>query len=121
MNDLKIVSKKNTRKRRLLRKLATQTEIIIWYLLKKKFKQYHWRRQHSFGYYVADFYCHSKKLVIEIDGEYHLEKNQQLYDEVRTNLFKEYGILVIRFSNEKILKNLDEVVSYLEEFLESLN
>jgi very-short-patch-repair endonuclease len=121
MNDLKIVSKKNTSKRRLLRKLSTQGEIVIWYLLRKKFKQYHWRRQHSLGYYVADFYCHSKKLVIEIDGEYHLERKQQLYDEVRTKLFNEYGISVIRFSNEKILKNLNEVVNYLEEFLKSLN
>ena len=68
---------------------------------------YKFRRQHSIGGYIADFYCPSKKLVIEIDGPQHL-KNKE-YDEIRTEYFEGLGIKVIRFTNEEVATETKKV------------
>lgn len=59
------------------------------------------RRQHPFGRFILDFYCHEKKLAIEIDGGYHLDEAQQQYDALRTEYLREMGVREIRFSNEE--------------------
>jgi len=58
-----------------LRKRMTETENILWNALRRKNRKgYKFRRQHPMSTYIADFYCHQLKLVIEIDGGYHLKK-----------------------------------------------
>ena len=66
------------------------------------------RRQHPIGIYIADFYCHAAKLVIEVDGKVHLQKIE--YDRERTAVLNGFGIDVIRFSNEEVLGDIDGVV-----------
>ena len=68
------------------------------------------RRQHSIGGYIADFYCPLKKLVIEIDGSQHFEKEAEEYDKIRSDYFKGLDIKVLRFTNAEINTNMDGVV-----------
>lgn len=62
--------------------------------------------------FIVDFYCHAAKLVVELDGEIHLQHIE--YDKERTGILKEFGIDVIRFSNSEILKNIDNVIVQIE-------
>jgi very-short-patch-repair endonuclease len=103
-----------------LRENMTETETKLWEGLKnRKFLGLKFRRQHPIGLYIADFYCHKLKLVIEIDGEYHELESQILNDRKRTQDLNSFGIKVIRFKNIDILKNLEKVLSELEIQLES--
>lgn len=111
---LKIIDRRNTFKRRILRRGATAAEKSLWYWLRKNFPEYKWRRQHSLGYYIADFYCHDKNLVIELDGEYHDIEKQKEYDEIRTKLLNDFNIQVIRLKNDEILSALSTAIEQIE-------
>ena len=76
----------------------------------ENFKEFHFRPQHPISHFIADFYCHKLKLVIEIDGEIHDENFQSERDDGRTYEMEQLGIKVIRFKNEEILKNIDNVI-----------
>lgn len=69
------------------------------------------------GYYVADFYCHEKKLVIELDGHHHDRGNQFEYDKIRTKFFNSNNIQVIRFHNEDVLKKLPETLEKIRSII----
>ena len=114
VNELKIISEQNTFKRRILRKCATPAEKNLWYWIRKSLPRYKWRRQHSLGFYIADFYCHEERLVIEIDGHHHDIGKQKEYDAIRTKLFNDFIIRVIRFHNEDIINNLSDVIKQIE-------
>jgi very-short-patch-repair endonuclease len=89
--------------------------LVLWEALKgKKLRGLKFRRQHPIGSYIADFYCHEVKLVVEIDGKYHLEADQQEYDRNRTAVLKEVGVQLLRFQNEKVLNNLADVLMEIE-------
>jgi len=75
------------------------------------------RRQHPINQFIADFYCHELKLVIEVDGEIHLQKDKIEYDLMRTEVFNSYGIHVIRFKNQEVLKNSDKIVSSIQNYI----
>jgi very-short-patch-repair endonuclease len=93
----------------ILRKRMTETEKLLWDRLRlKKIKGFKFRRQHPIDIFIADFYCHKAKLVVEIDGEIHLAKKD--YDIGRTAEMNKYGIRVVRFSNNEVLYNIDDVV-----------
>ena len=94
--------------RRILRSNLTQEEAILWNLLKNNRLNYKFRRQHSAGNFIIDFYCADKRLAIELDGGQHLDKQE--YDEQRTNYFESLGIKVIRFWNGEVKNNLDKVI-----------
>ena len=66
-------------------------------------------------YFIADFYWHKVKLVVEIDGDSH--KCQMEYDNGRTAEIEEFGITVIRFTNEEVLNYLEKVVNKIKEYL----
>ena len=94
-----------------LRERETPSEKMLWEKLsKKQLLGYKFRRQHPFGRYILDFYCHKKKLVIELDGAYHNDKLQRWQDEERTKFLKEAGLKVIRFENKEVLQNIDTVI-----------
>lgn len=100
-------------KARLLRKKMTPEELILWEKLKgKQIYNTRFRRQHPINKFIADFYCHAVKLVVELDGEIHLQQKE--YDKERTLILKEFGIDVIRFSNLEIIRNIDIVVVQIE-------
>jgi very-short-patch-repair endonuclease len=72
------------------------------------------RRQHPFQNYIADFYCHEIGLVIEIDGCIHNVADNKLYDSDRTVVLNDFALTVIRFSNQKVLENIAEVLNEIK-------
>jgi very-short-patch-repair endonuclease len=98
-----------------LRKTMTSQEILLWDKLKnKQLSGKHFRRQHPYGIYILDFYCHELNLAIEIDGPIHRYKED--YDSERTEYLESAGLKVIRFSNEDIENKLNWVLSQIEKF-----
>ncbi len=93
-----------------LRSKQTHQETLIWSCIKNQQLGFKFRRQHSIGGYVVDFYCPKKKLIIEIDGSQHFKKNAREYDENRTNFFQGLNLKVIRFTNTEINKNIKGVI-----------
>lgn len=98
-------------KAKKLRKEKTECENILQqYLRNRKLDGYKFRRQHPLLSYIADFYCHEKNIVIEIDGGYHNEEEQKQLDEARTEAINDYGIEVIRFTNYEVKYKLVIVI-----------
>jgi len=94
-----------------LRKAQTEAEDIIWQELRnRKLLGFKFRRQHPLNKYIADFYCYEAKLVIEIDGGIHNQLENREYDKNRSHELQRIGIEVIRFTNEQINCNLNEVL-----------
>ncbi len=103
-----------------LRENQTEVEELLWLALKSnQVEGYKFRRQHPISLYIADFYCHKLKLVIEIDGGYHLSEEQQLLDKERTANIEYQGLRVIRFSNEEVVLKLQEVISKIKDCIKS--
>jgi very-short-patch-repair endonuclease len=101
-----------------LRINQTPQEILLWSRLRREQLGFKFRRQHSIGGYVADFYCPVRKLVIEIDGSQHFKKDIKEYDSVRSNYFEGLDIKVLRFTNADINTNMKSVV---ENIMNELN
>lgn len=104
--------------RKELRKNITPQELTLWYKLRNnRFYGYNFKRQHSAGNYIVDFYCPLKKLAIEIDGSQHLDNKE--HDKERTEYLESLGIKVIRFWNDEINTNINGVLLKIKEELES--
>ncbi len=71
-------------------------------------------RQHVIGDYIVDFVCRDDGLVIELDGAYHAEREQQMDDEIRTHDLEKMGFRVIRFTNEEVLYDIEAVLEEIE-------
>ena len=97
-------------RRKDLRNNSTPQEILLWLKLKNSQLGFKFRRQHSIGGYITDFYCPEKKLVIEIDGSQHFEKENEEYDKNRSAYFEGLGIKVLRFTNAEINTNMNGVL-----------
>ena len=111
---IKISSKSSARK---LRINATDAEIKLWSALKnRQLGNFKFRRQSPVGKYVADFICHEKTLIVEVDGGQHMEASRK--DDERTAWLVSQGYRVIRFWNDQVLEETEAV---LEEILRSLN
>lgn len=106
-------------KARYLREHGTEAEnILCMHIGQKQIRNLKFRRQHPISCFIADFYCHEAKIVIEVDGSIHdLDENKE-YDIVREEYVVDLGIKVIRFTNEEVLKNIDGVVKRVDEFVE---
>ncbi len=77
------------------------------------------RRQHAFGEYVVDFYCHEARLVIELDGGQHFGAREQRQDRRRTERLERAGVrVVLRFTNREVREQLDAVVATVLEALQ---
>jgi very-short-patch-repair endonuclease len=99
---------------KILRDNMTSSENIIWERLKgKQICGVRFRRQHPIDIFIADFYCHEARLVVEIDGEVH--ENQKDYDIGRSAEMEKYDILVIRFINIQVQTEIDNVIRTIEE------
>ena len=96
------------------RKNPTEAEAIIWNYLKGKQLGLHFRRQHIIGNYIVDFSCPTKKIAIEIDGGYHDQPEQKEYDEKRSEWLISKGWKIIRFKNEEIIANTENVISKIK-------
>ncbi len=105
-----------------LRERMTPAEMKLWGELKEnKLKGYKFRRQHPIHRFIADFYCHKLKLIIEIDGKYHDRKEQINLDIERSELLEYQGIEIIRFTNEEVLDNIDKILMRIIEKIKILN
>lgn len=98
-----------------LRNNPTQAEQILWEYLKNKQLGAKFRRQHPISNYIADFYCHKLRLVIEIDGDYHADVEQMRYDKFRSEELEKFEIKVIRFSNKQVLNDIEFVLKQLKQ------
>ena len=101
---------------RYLRKNATLEERRLWNALRNFPVMFH--RQKVIGPYIVDFYCHRAKLAIEIDGSQHAEERNILLDEQRTQYLNEYGIRVIRFTNNDVYESFNMVCEEIKRVLE---
>ena len=99
------------------RREMTESETILWHALRREFKALKFRRQHPIGDYIADFFCLTEGLVIEVDGGYHNEPQQQQEDLWRTAFLQEKGYRVIRFTNEEVNTDVKDVISRIKEEL----
>lgn len=106
--DWYILLKENARKNRNNMTLA---EKVLWNELKGNRLGRRFYRQHIIADYIVDFMCHDDGLIIEIDGGYHFVPRQQESDQARTERLEALGYRVIRFTNEEVLYNLDEVLA----------
>ena len=106
-------NKKNIVFAKTLRKNATPQEKHLWY----DFLANHavrFQRQKAIDNFIADFYCHRAKLVIEIDGAQHYTEEGAQKDEFRTEILEGYDLKVIRFTNRQINTNFRGVCEYID-------
>jgi methylmalonyl-CoA mutase cobalamin-binding domain/chain len=99
------------------RQNQTETENILWRLLRNNQTGYKVRRQHAIDGYIADFVCLSKGLVIEIDGGYHQLTQEE--DKIRTLVLNNEGFDVIRFSNDEVINEAQKVVKTIKQTLDN--
>ena len=104
-----------------LRENMTQAELTLWWFLKTKPLGVKFRRQHPIGSYIADFYSHKLKLVIEVDGGIHLNKEVAQNDIARQINIESEGIRILRFTNDEIEKDIKAVIHKIEEYIQNIN
>ena len=97
------------------RRYPTEAESALWTCLQGNGLSRHFRRQHIIGDYIADFVCLKEDLIIEIDGGYHFQEEQVVFDQARTAWLNEQGFKVIRFTNEEVLLNIDNVLDKIKQ------
>ena len=96
-------NKKNIILAQNLRKIATKQEKHLWYDFLSKYKP-RFQRQKAIDNFIADFYCHQAKLIIEIDGSQHFTENGTKKDIRRTEILEGYNLKVLRFTNQEVDK-----------------
>ncbi|MEQ1584812.1 MAG: DUF559 domain-containing protein, partial [Cyclobacteriaceae bacterium] len=94
----------------------TEAETTLWEEVRNNKLGHKIRRQHTIGIFIGDFVCLDKRLVIEVDGEYH--ENQQEYETVRTEFLKGEGFNIIRFTNEEVKTDLEKVLTKIKSTLD---
>lgn len=93
-----------------LRKEMTPQERKLWFRFLRRLNV-RVNRQKVIGYYIADFYCHAAKTVIELDGTQHFENAGEAHDRVRDDYLRELGLTVLRYSNRDMRENYAGVCS----------
>lgn len=107
---------------RELRQTSTEAEKLLWERLRnRKLNGLKFRRQHPIDKYIADFYCHEKKLIVELDGAVHDINENAGYDKARTVELGGLKINVIRFRNEEIDNSMESVLKKIAEFADVLS
>jgi very-short-patch-repair endonuclease len=104
-----------------LRKNMTPAERVLWQRLRNyKVDGFYFRRQHPIKFFIADFYCAKADLIIEIDGGIHNNPDVCEHDVNRTAELERSGITVIRFTNEEVMNDTDNVVAKIKQQLKTL-
>ena len=102
-----------------LRNAETNAEKLLWEKLRaKKINGFKFRRQHAIERFIADFYCHKAKLVVEVDGGIHKNLEIEERDKNRAAEIQKYDVKIIRFSNEEIFNNMEKVIEKIKMELE---
>jgi 3-isopropylmalate/(R)-2-methylmalate dehydratase large subunit len=108
---LKVYARKN-------RNNPTIAEKVLWQHLRNKALGVKFLRQHIIGDYIVDFVSPESMLIIEVDGAYHSEREQQYNDEVRANVLKRIGFCLLRFSNEVVLHNTQDTLNKIKQHID---
>ena len=103
---------------RKLRDNQTEAELFLWSQLANfKYLNVRFKRQHPILYFIADFYCHKAKLIIEVDGGNHNIPEQFRYDKERDQELEDLGLKVIRFTNEQVLFKIENTLKEIEQVI----
>ena len=98
---------------KVLRRSMTTAEKRLWVRLRKnQLDGFHFRRQQIIAGFIVDFYCHKASLIVELDGLVH--KGNKEADLQRETILREMGFRIIRFKNEEVIDNIENVVSKIE-------
>lgn len=100
---------------RELRHPQTPAEATFWQALRNRHNGFKFRRQHPTERFIIDFYCAEAKLLIEIDGQSHLQPDRAEYDRVRTQYLEGLGYQLIRFTINDGRHNTDAVINKILE------
>lgn len=104
-----------------LRKRMTKSELVLWEELRnKQFIGLKFRRQHPINRFIVDFYCHKYKLIIELDGSIHNEKEVAENDKKREEELRDFGLNILRFTNDEVLHNTKETLLRIAQFINSV-
>ena len=103
------------------RKNQTEAESALWSFLQKNQLGVGFRRQHIIGSFIGDFVCIPLKLIIEVDGGYHQLPEQQISDEERVKWLEDKGYSVVRFTNEEVIGNTQNVINKIKEIIWKLS
>ena len=104
-----------------LRNTPTPAERILWMYLRNGINNFKIRRQHPIGLYIADFYCHEVKLIIELDGSIHDSPEKKELDKDRERDLEKWGYTIIRFANQEVISTSEEVIRIITENVLELN
>ena len=97
------------------RRHMTDAEKVLWKVLRQSKCSFKFRRQHPIYDYIADFICLEKRLIIEVDGAYHCELQQQEDDQIRTDILSDMGYKVLRFTNDEVLSSPHTVLNMIKD------
>ena len=107
-------------RRSKLRRNQTKSEKVLWHELKaKRFGGFRFRRQFQIGKYIVDFYCHSLRLIIELDGPIH--EHQSEYDRKREKWLVKQEYVVVRYLNDEVLFEREAMLRHLAEVVKKRN
>ena len=98
----------------------TKAETFLWSRLRGKQGGLKFRRQHSIGSFIVDFYCSACDVVIEIDGISHLDDKIYKRDLIKEKYLKDKGFTILRFSDNEILKNIDSILEGIKNICDDL-
>lgn len=101
------------------RKESTVAENALWQMLRNKNIGYKFRRQHLIDRFIVDFVCFEKSVIVEVDGKYHESDEQMQADQQRTDILKSLGYEVLRFSNEEVIGNIEEVLQKIKSYCDA--
>ena len=104
-----------------LRKNMTDAENLLWMNLKAGIGGLKFRRQHPIGTYIADFYCHQVKFIIEVDGSIHLDREVKKLDEIRQKDLEGWRYSVLRFTNFQVMNHVEKFVSIISGKISQIN
>lgn len=102
------------------RRNLTTAETVFWKIAKSSGLGEKCRRQYIIGQYIVDFFFRKSKLIVELDGAYHFSDEQQKEDVIRQEWLEQMGYTVLRFTNEDILFNTENVITHIKSKLISL-
>ena len=105
--------KRNIPLAKALRKDATSQEKHLWYDFLSGYPV-RFQRQKAIDHFIADFYCHQARLIVEIDGSGHYTPEGEQHDAFRTEVLEGYGLSVIRFTNRQVDENFEGVCAYID-------
>ena len=109
----------NTKLKKLARKLRSNMslpEALLWNQLKRIKLGYDFHRQKPVDNYIVDFFCPKLKLIVEVDGKFHIDKGED--DIARQSRLESFGLKVLRFKASDIMKNLNDVIEAIEDYIE---